>query len=121
MDYREIAPPPALAGLVKVAWSLHCEGRRGSWVSHVATPDGCLEIIRRLKGRSIWGDEQPPCFVGGLITRPAALRLSSDGSFVGIRIWPWAWNAIGTLKTPDLIDTWVSLSDAAPTLTIGED
>jgi len=121
MGYQETAPPPELQGLVKASWTLRCGGKAGTWLSHRATPDGCLEIISRLHGRSIWQAEQPDCFIAGIISRPTELRLSGDGHFVGIRLWPWAWNQVGTLNAPALIDTWADMSAAAPNVRITGD
>ncbi len=114
MDYRETDPPEPLRPFVKAAWSLDAGGAAGEWVSHKATPDGCLEIIRRLAGASAWGETQPAAFVAGLVTAPAELRLSGDSRFVALRIWPWTWNAIARLRSPLLVDRWAGLGAAAP-------
>ena len=116
MDYRETPPPPDCAHLVKAAWTLDVGGARGEWVGHVATPDGCIELIRRLHGNSWWRGEQPHSFVAGLSTAPAELRLSSDARFVALRLWPWAWNALAGLPAPKLVDRWADLAEAAPLL-----
>jgi AraC-like DNA-binding protein len=113
VKYSEIVPPYSLARLVKLAWTLDCEGQADEWIEHVATPDGCIEVIRRLTGRSCWGETQPPTFVAGLVTRPTRFRMSGDASFVALRLWPWAWNAVATIKSPDLIDRWLPLPLAA--------
>jgi AraC-like DNA-binding protein len=115
MDYHEIEPPPRLRHLVKVAWTLDAPAGRG-WIRHNAMPDGCIEIIRRLEGRSRWGGEQPECFAAGLITAPARLEISRGARFVALRIWPWAWNALGLIPSPDLVNRWAALPDAAPGL-----
>lgn len=114
MEYREIGPPPTLRPLVKAGWTLSVGADASAAVRHRATPDGCVEIIRRLEGLSAWGPEQPETFVAGLVTRPAELELSGDSRFVGLRLWPWAWNAIARLASPDLVDRWRPLAEAAP-------
>jgi AraC-like DNA-binding protein len=114
VDYRETEPPERLRPFVKTAWSLDAGGEAGQWLSHKATPDGCVEIIRRLAGTSAWGEAQPAAFVAGLVTAPAELRLSGDSRFVALRIWPWTWNAIARLRAPLLVDRWAALGDAAP-------
>ena len=88
------------------------------WVSHIATPDGCMELIRRLNGRSQWNGEQPDCFVAGMLSRPAELRLGAGSSFVGLRLWPWTWRALSGRCPSDLIDRWSDLAVEAPELTI---
>jgi AraC-like DNA-binding protein len=115
MDYREIEPPPSLRGLARAAWSLAVpEG--APWFSHRALPDGCLEIIHRLAGRSRWGGEQPDAFVAGMITGPAELELEAGSCFVALRLWPWAWNALSATPAPLLVDRWAALAAAAPEL-----
>ena len=112
MDYREAAPSPALEGLVKAFWTLEVGGAAAAWAEHRATPDGCIEIIHRLRGRSVWGREQPALFVAGLGDRPARLRLSGDGCFVGARLWPWTWHLLGGARASAFRNDWVAL-DAA--------
>jgi AraC-like DNA-binding protein len=114
VDYRETEPPDALRPFVKAAWSLAAGGSAGGWIRHSATPDGCIEIIRRTAGASVWGEAQPAAFVAGLVTSPAGLALSGDSRFVGLRVWPWTWNAIARLRSPLLVDRWADLADAAP-------
>lgn len=120
VDYREIAPPESLRHLVKAAWSLSVpEG--AEWVTHVATPDGCMELIRRLSGRSQWNGEQPSTFVAGMISRPAKLRLSAGSCFVGLRLWPWTWRALSGRAPAELIDRWADLALAAPSIAMPDD
>lgn len=114
MDYREFEPPEALRPLVKAGWTLAAAGDAAATVRHAATPDGCVEIIRRLSGRSAWRGEQPDSFVAGLVTVPAELDLSGDSRFVALRLWPWAWNALAVTRSPDLVDRWQDLAEAAP-------
>ncbi|HET9640415.1 MAG TPA: helix-turn-helix transcriptional regulator [Allosphingosinicella sp.] len=114
MDYQEIDPPEALRPLVKAGWTLRASGGASLTVRHTATPDGCVEIIRRLEGRSSWGGAQPEAFVAGLVTRPAELELSGDARFVALRLWPWAWNRLALLPSPGLVDRWQDLAEAAP-------
>ena len=116
MHYSEAAPPPELAHLIKAAWALDCAGGPGDLVRHSATPDGCVEIIHRTRGRSIWQTEQPQAFVAGVITKPATLQFMDGASFVGLRLWPWAWNAIAEVASPAFVDTWLPLEIAAPAL-----
>ncbi|HEX6374737.1 MAG TPA: helix-turn-helix domain-containing protein [Allosphingosinicella sp.] len=114
MDYQEISPPEALRPLVKAGWTLSAGGGASRIVKHAATPDGCVEIIRRLEGRSAWGGPQPACFVAGLVTAPAELELSGNSRFVALRLWPWAWNALARLGSAGLVDRWRDLGEAAP-------
>lgn len=106
MDYREIPLPDALDGLVKTVWTMEAGGKAGEWISQEATPDGCVEIIRRLGGCSRWRRDQPELFVAGVIDIPTALTMSGDARFVGIRLWPWAWNLLGAPSTPRFLNDW---------------
>jgi AraC-like DNA-binding protein len=121
MDYCEIEPPEALRHLVKAAWTLAVPEDGPEWVRHVATPDGCIEIIRRLAGRSRWGEEQPETFVAGIVTGPAELELGTGARFVALRVWPWTWNAIARPRSPALIDRWADLAEAAPGFAMPDD
>jgi AraC-like DNA-binding protein len=120
VDYREHAPPPALAGLVKTFWTLDGGGGPASWIAQQATPDGCVELIRRLAGRSRWDGDQPETFAVGLIGAPTGFEISGDSRFAAIRLWPWAWALIADLPIGDLFGRWIPFShrllDALPDL-----
>lgn len=113
MRYAELALPPALAGLVAAVWTVSVEGESG-WVSHEAVPDGCIELIRRHSGRSVWREEQPPLFATGLAFTPARLSFSPDASFTGIKLWPWAWHALGGAPCPGFADRWIGIPETSP-------
>lgn len=108
MDYREAVPPPHLAGLIKARWALGANGGAAAWLEQQATPDGCIEIIRRTRGRSRWDGDQPASFVVGLVERPQAFEISGDATFEALRLWPWAWSLVGDLPTADLHGRWES-------------
>lgn len=108
MDYRETPPPPHLAGLVKARWTLDADGAPGEWLPQQATPDGCVEIIRRLRGRSRWDGDQPASFVVGLVDRPQPFEISGDAAFEALRLWPWAWTAIGAIPLASLNRRWAA-------------
>lgn len=112
MNYAETPPPPELDGLVEAVWTL--DAASNGWVDHQAVPDGCIELIRRHAGRSIWRTEQPPLFVTGLALRPAMLRFSGDARFTGIRLWPWAWHALGGAACRDFADGWRAIANNDP-------
>ena len=121
MHYREVLPRVESRALVKLAWRLDIPDDGPAWVKHVATPDGCMEIIRRLSGRSRWRDEQPEAFVAGVITEPAELELSAGSSFVAVRIWPWTWRLISGQSPAALIDRWQPLDPTAHGLELADD
>jgi AraC-like DNA-binding protein len=121
VDYREIEPPESLRTLVKCGWTLSVPRKGPAWTTHRATPDGCMEIIHRLSGRSRWNGEQPDSFVAGAITAPAELELGAGSRFVALRIWPWAWRLISSRSPRDLADRWVPLQEVAPGFTMPRD
>jgi AraC-like DNA-binding protein len=112
--YVEWPPLPALVGLVQAVWTLDADDDAKAVVEHRATPDGCLEIIRRLRGRSRWRRNQPACFVAGVIDRPATLRFSGDASFIGLRLWPWTWQALGGRPCSTFLNDWRPFGEAMP-------
>ena len=113
MHYQEHPPPPHLAGLVKTFWTLAGDGSAGDWVEQQATPDGCVEIIRRLAGRSRWGGDQPERFAVGLIAAPEPFAISGDARFAGVRLWPWAWSLVSVAPVADMRGRWVPIDCAA--------
>ena len=112
MEYREFPPPPALEGLVKVRWTLAGGGAPDTWLAQQAVPDGCVEIITRLAGRSRWDGEQPPCFAVGLIERPQGFEISGDARFEAVRLWPWAWPLVGDRPLAELRGRWLPYTGA---------
>jgi AraC-like DNA-binding protein len=111
MDYREQPPRPELSGLVKAYWTLEASGAPNSWIEHRAVPDGCVEIIRRLHGRSCWDGEQPELFAAGVADSPATFSISGDASFAAIRLWPWAWSALSAIPLEAMWDRWIPVEE----------
>ncbi len=107
VDYQEHLPPPALEGLIKVRWTLTGAGAPAEWVAQQAVPDGCVEIITRLAGRSRWAGDQPARFAVGLNERPEEFEISGDASFAAIRLWPWAWPLVGDRPLGELRGRWL--------------
>ena len=107
VDYREHPPAPHLAGLIKTFWTLDAGGDPDEWVEQQATPDGCVEIIRRLAGRSRWNGDQPEIFAVGLIEAPEAFAISGDSRFAAVRLWPWAWSLLADIPLADMRGRWL--------------
>ena len=115
MDYAELPLPAALDGLVAAIWTIAGGTDAGDWIEQDATPDGCIEIIRRIEGRSFWDGEQPPLFATGLNLSPVRFRMSGDARFIGIRLWPWAWAMLSDLPCPAFAGRWIALDkDSLP-------
>lgn len=118
MDYREHAPAPEQAGLIKTFWTLEGGGAAGEWIAQQATPDGCVELIRRLAGRSRWDGDQPEFFAVGLVGTPTSFAISGDSRFAAVRLWPWAWPLLSPIPLADLWGRWLPfthpLLDALP-------
>jgi AraC-like DNA-binding protein len=111
MDYSEL-PLPGLDGLVVAVWTL--AARAPGWVEHEATPDGCVELIHRPAGRSRWRRDQPEFFATGLSDRPIRFSFSGDARFTAIKLWPWAWHALGGPPCPSFADDWIAISPGSP-------
>jgi AraC-like DNA-binding protein len=111
MDYAELALPPSLHGLVAAVWTATVPQDAGAWVEQEAVPDGCIELIRRHAGRSVWRREQPELFATGLATAPARLRLGAGARFTAVKLWPWAWSILAGPLPP--ADDWIDVTDAA--------
>jgi len=109
MRYAEHPIPPALDGLVIAIWALNGDGHADTRVTHDATPDGCVELIRRLRGRSWWNGEQPELFATGLSEAPIRFTMSGDAAFIGIRMWPWAWAVISDAHIRDFTGRWIGV------------
>lgn len=88
------------------------------WVEQEAVPDGCIELIARESGRSIWRREQPPLFATGLATTTAKLRLGAGSRFVGLKLWPWTWHMLGGPPCRGFADDWVAVDPASPLATL---
>lgn len=112
MDYAELPLPPALDGLVAAVWTLAAS--EPGWVEHEATPDGCIELIRRHAGRSTWRRDQPEIFATGLSPHPIRFGFSGDARFTAIKLWPWAWHALGGAPCPGFADDWIALAPGSP-------
>jgi AraC-like DNA-binding protein len=109
MHYHEQGPGEALAGLVKAFWSLAADAVAPGWFEHRAVPDGCVEIIRRLEGRSRWDGEQPGCFAVGLIEQPASFEIETGARFVGMRLWPWTWSLLSPVPLDAIRGRWAEI------------
>jgi AraC-like DNA-binding protein len=96
-----------LAGLIKVFWTVDGAGAADAWIEQQATPDGCVEIIRRLAGRSRWGGDQPESFAVGLVGLPTAFAIGGDSRFAAIRLWPWAWKLIADIPLETMWGCWI--------------
>ncbi len=114
MDYAELPLPPELEDWVAALWTASITFDARDWTEFEAVPDGCIELIRRAGGSSFWRREQPELFATGLATTTAKLRLSAGSSFVGVKLWPWAWAALGGPACRDFEDDWIPVAGTSP-------
>ncbi len=112
MEYAEVQFDPGLRIFANSIWTLESNSAEHPGLTHRATPDGSIEIIRRLRGGSTWHREQPAHFVAGLIDQPAELGFSSAAAFVALRLWPWTWHALGGRSCGTFINDWIPLEGA---------
>ena len=113
MDYQEVQLPRVLDGMVVAVWAAAVPAGNG-WFEHEAVPDGCVELIRRHSGRSVWRREQPALFATGLATTTAKLRLGAGSRFTGVKLWPWAWHALGGTPCRNFADDWIEIAAGSP-------
>ena len=114
MVYAEHPMPPALRLLAPSAWTLAPAEDGRAWIEHEATPDGCIEIVRRHQGRSTWRTEQPELFATGLGDAPIRFGFSGDAAFTAVKLWPWTWEALGGLPCPQFLDRWIPVAPDHP-------
>jgi AraC-like DNA-binding protein len=114
MLYAEHVLPPPLGLLAPSVWTLAPGAESPAWIDHEATPDGCIEIIRRHSGRSAWRQAQPELFATGLSAAPIRFGFSGDASFTAVKLWPWAWEALGGVPCPSFADGWIPLDEGHP-------
>ena len=118
MHYAELPLPPALYGHVAGLWIASVAEDGPEWIAQEAVPDGCIELIARHAGRSVWRREQPPLFAAGLATTPARLRLGAGSRFTGLKLWPWTWHALGGVPCRTFTDDWIAVDAASPLATL---
>ena len=109
MRYAELPLPPALRVHVAAVWTAEVPLGGPAWFEQEAVPDGCVELIRRSAGRSIWRREQPALFATGLATTTAKLRLAAGSRFTGVKLWPWTWQALGGIPCAQFMDCWIAV------------
>jgi AraC-like DNA-binding protein len=114
MDYAELPLPPALHAHVAALWTAAVPADGPEWIEQEAVPDGCIELIARHAGRSVWRREQPVLFATGLATTTAKLRLGAGSRFTGLKLWPWAWHALGGPPCRGFTDDWIAVNPASP-------
>lgn len=114
MDYAELPLPPALDGFVAAIWTMAVPQDGPGWAESEVVPDGNLELIRRHAGQSHWLRDQPPLFATGICTAPVRLRLGAGARFTGVKLWPWAWQAIGGPPAGGFADDWIAVAEESP-------
>jgi AraC-like DNA-binding protein len=95
--YREWAPPPALAGLVRCVWEREviADG------TVPVLPDGCIDLVVREEGVVIAGPD----------TRPAPTAVRAGERIQGLRFRPGAAGAALGVPAHELRDLRVALAD----------
>jgi AraC-like DNA-binding protein len=49
-------------------------------------------------------------FAAGLALAPAKIEVTGDSCFAGIRLWPWAWTALGGAHPASFLDRWIAVA-----------
>jgi AraC-like DNA-binding protein len=92
--YRELAPPPGLAGLFACAWGFHRD-------AVLVLPDGCVDVVHHA-GR---------LRVAGPATAPVAVPAAEDGLRFGVRFRVGVAGAALGVEAHELADRSVELAD----------
>ena len=111
IPYRELAPPPPLAGAVACVWT-RGDGPEAAERKQTVVPDNCADIIWRL---SPAGDVLN-AFVAGPMSRPFALRGASSGYFVGVRFNPGQIAGVLRVNAGAVRDRHIPVEDVIPGL-----
>jgi AraC-like DNA-binding protein len=96
MSYREFAPPPDLAHVVRCLWV-----RSGAERDAIVLPDGCLDVIVR-DGRAL---------IAGPDTGPFSVTLPPGEVVAGVRLQPGAGGAVVGVPADELRDLRPALED----------
>jgi AraC-like DNA-binding protein len=91
-DYRELAPPPALAGVLACVWT-QTAGPAGR--HHRVLPDGCADIVWLAGERLV---------VAGTATGPELVALPPGSSTLGVRFRPGAAGRVLGLPASELLN-----------------
>ena len=94
MPYRELAPPPDLAHVVRCLWV-----RTGTGAPSLVLPDGCLDVIVRDGAGAVAGPD----------TRPVETTVPQGATIAGVRFHPGAAAAALGVPADELRDQRVPL------------
>lgn len=121
MDYRELAPAPALRPYVRCYWTLRALATEGASPQRVL-PDGCVEIVINLGARFVRHDEsgrteiQPRTLIVGPTTRHLFIAPTGAIRLIGIRFAPGGAVPFLSVSPREVRDAAPSLADVAPPL-----
>lgn len=98
MNYREIAPVPALQPYIKFVWLLDGLDANTNAVPERIFPDGCIELIFNLKKPLARIDgttliQQPTSFVFGQITKAMHILATNTYSVIAVRFTSFGLSA----------------------------
>jgi AraC-like DNA-binding protein len=120
MDYTELPPPPALAGLIHCFWFLRAEP--GGSDLQTVVPDGRIELVLHLAepfdamesgGRRT---RQERALVAGQLTGPFRLATAGPADVVGIRFRSLGARALLGIRLDEITDAVLPLREVAPGL-----
>lgn len=111
--YAEVAPSPALAGVVRCYWSIEGVAGPDRTVTNRVLPDGCMDVIFDLGDEPAVSAARWPeraCVVGTM-RRAIVVGMRGRVDMVGIRFRPGAAVAYLALPAIELTDRMTGLSD----------
>jgi AraC-like DNA-binding protein len=121
MEYRELAPPAALAGQVECFWLLRSNGPAKGQPPQRILPDGCMEVILNFQEpfaerRASGFERQPVRFVVGQMEGPKEIVPTGRVDLLGIRFHPAGARTLLGVPMGELCGRVVPLEDVRPDL-----
>jgi AraC-like DNA-binding protein len=114
MHYREIAPPPYLAGYVRCFWALRRDYRLAEGGAEHLWPDGGVELLFHYGDRYCEAPASRPLahgFLIGPMTRYRLLSSPGEVRLFGARFHPWGVSALFRLSAHELRDALIPAAD----------
>lgn len=122
MEYNEVAPIPALTGIVETVWLLRGHAADLGGQDQPVLPDGRPELVVHLgdpfarvecDGTAV---RQAPILLAGQLTEPLTLRPTGSIAIVGVRFFPYGAAALGVGSMSQLSGLTVGARDVSTPL-----
>jgi AraC-like DNA-binding protein len=121
MDYRQVAPSPALRRYVECFWILSGTRPAGAPVTERILPDGCIELVLNFaqpfrRWRNQRWEAQPRFFLVGQMKEPVLVEPAREAFLIGMRFHPWGARPLLGLPVAELTGTILPLEEVSAKL-----